>query len=81
METPRQLCIYGNGANISRLWLQIGFSPMSATPEQLLYNAEMSPVQVAVEWNYKDVKAMWTTQDFKRKLKVRELPVAVLYIM
>jgi hypothetical protein len=41
----------------------------------------MSAFRVAVEWSYKDVKAMWTTQDFKRKLKVRESPVAVLFIM
>jgi hypothetical protein len=80
-DPPRQFCIYGDGAYILRPWLQVGFSPLSATPEQLLYNAEMSAVRVAVEWSYKDVKAMWTTQDFKRKLKVRESPVAVLYIM
>jgi nuclease HARBI1 len=81
-DPPRQFCIQGDAAYILRqLRLQVGFSPLSATSEQLLYNAEMSAVRVAVEWSYKDVKEMWTTKGFKRKLKVRESPVAVLYIM
>jgi hypothetical protein len=78
-DPPRQFCIYGDGAYIYRPWLQVRLSPPSAAPEQLLYNAEMSAAQVAMEWSYKDVTAMWTTQDFKRKIKVRESPVAVLY--
>jgi nuclease HARBI1 len=80
-DPPRQFCIYGDGAYVLRPGLQVGFSPLNASPEQLLYNAEMSAVRVAVEWSYKDVKAMWTTQDFKRKLKVRQSSVAVLYIL
>jgi hypothetical protein len=79
-DGSEQFCIYGDGAYLMRPWLQVGFGRQSATPEQLQYNAEMSAARVAVEWSYKDLKAMWTTQDFKRKLKVRQSPVAVLYI-
>jgi hypothetical protein len=79
-DNARQFCIYGDGAYLMRPWLQVGFSRHAATTEQLRYNAEMSAARVAVEWNYKDLKAMWSTQDFKRKLKVRQSPVAVLYI-
>jgi hypothetical protein len=76
-----QFCLYADGAYTLRPWLQVGFSGPNITPEQKGYNIAMSGVRVAVEWSYKDIKQMWTTLDFSRKLKVREAPVALLYHM
>ena len=39
----------------------------------------MSPVREAVEWSYKDIKQMWSSQDFKRILKVGKAPIGLLY--
>lgn len=40
----------------------------------------MSAVREAVEWTYKDLKQIWLSQDYKRLLKVRQSPIALLYI-
>lgn len=40
----------------------------------------MSSVRVSVEHTYKDLKQIWTSQDFSRKLKVREAPISILYV-
>ena len=45
----------------------------------MLHNKSMSAVREAVEWTYKDVNQMWTSQDFRRGLKVRKGPIALLY--
>lgn len=75
----KQYCIYGDAAYMLRPWLQTAFPRVLATPQQVVYNTAMSAVREAVEWTYKDVKQMWTSQDFRRGLKVRKAPIALLY--
>lgn len=75
----KQYCIYGDAAYLLRPWLQTAYPRINATAAELVYNREMSAVREAVEWTYKDVKQLWTSQDFKRSLKVRKTPVALLY--
>lgn len=41
----------------------------------------MSEVRVSVEHNYKDVKQLWSSQDYVRNTKVRKVPTAFLYKM
>ena len=74
-----QYCLYGDAAYILRPWLQTAFPRLGASAEQLWYNKGMSSVREAVEWTHKDIKQLWTTQDFKRKLNVRQSPIALLY--
>lgn len=75
----QQYYIYGDPAYILRPWLQVAFSRTFATPEQLLVNKTMSAVRVSVEHSYKDMKQMWSSQDFKRMLKVRDAPISIMY--
>lgn len=76
----RQFYLYGDAAYMIRPWLQTAFPRVGATEEQLEYDTGTSAVRVSVEWNYKDVKQMWTINDFSRALKVRKSPIALLYI-
>lgn len=75
----RQFYLYGDPAYILRPWLQVGFSRTFATPAQLIHNAAMSAAREAVEWSYKDLKQMWSSQDYKRMLKVRKAPISLMY--
>ena len=77
----RQFSIYGDAAYIMRPWLQTAFPNLTATPAQQFYNKAMSAVREAVEWSYKDIKQTWSSQHFHRKLKVRQSPSALLYIL
>ena len=74
-----QYCLYGDTAYIIRPWLQTAFPSLGASAEQLWHNKGMSSVREAVNWTYKDIKQLWTTQDYNRQLNVRLSPVALLY--
>lgn len=50
-------------------WMQAAFDRRSATPEQMFLNTAMSSVRVAVEWNYKELKQMWSANDYARNLR------------
>lgn len=73
-------CIYGDAAYILRLWLQVAYPRIGATPLQQSYNTDCNAGRTSVEWSYKDARQSWTSIDFQRKMKVRESPVALLNI-
>lgn len=76
----RQFYIYGDPAYILRPWLQVAFNTSFSNASHLNHNASMSSVRESVEWSYKDLKQMWTSQDYKRMLKVRKARVSLMYI-
>lgn len=73
-----QYCLYDDLAYILRPWLQNAFLSLGASAAQVLYNINMNSVREALEWNEKDLKQLWTSQDFKRKLHVLKSPFALL---
>ena len=66
----KQYCLYADAAYILRVYLQVAFPRASSTPTQRVYGAHMSAVREAVEWTYKDLKQMWSSQD-KRLTRLR----------
>ena len=72
-------CIHGDVSYSLRPWLQVGYPNLSATDKERLYNAYMSAVREAAEWNFKEIKIFFTSQDMKWKLKCREAPIALMY--
>lgn len=75
-----QYYVFGDDAYILRPWFQVSYSRLTATPAQNKFNTEMSSMREAVEWSYKDLKQMWTRNDFARSLKVRQAPISLIYI-
>lgn len=75
-----QYCVYGDAAYMPRPWLQTAFPSTNASAAQLLYKKNRSSVREAAERSYKEVKQSRTSQDFRRKLKIREAPIALQYI-
>lgn len=49
-------CIYGDKAYMLSPWMQIAFDLITVTPEQSVFNTEMSAFRVFVDWNYKYLK-------------------------
>lgn len=74
-----QFYIYADQAYMIRPWLQVGYNRAWASPQELAHNSAMNAARTAVEWTYKDVKQMWTSQDYKRMLKVRQAPISLMY--
>lgn len=74
-----QYFIYGDSAYVLRAWLQTGFDGQDLTEEGQEFNTAMSELRVAVEWTFKDVKQLFYSLGYKRKLKLRERPVGLQY--
>lgn len=62
-------CIYGDSAYMLRPWLQISFPRVTTVIADLEYNTAMNGDRTAVEWSYKDLKQLWTSQDFNSPKK------------
>lgn len=75
-----QYYVYGDAIFQHRPYLQIAYDRTVATAMEQLFNTQNNRVRTSVEWSYKDVKQMFTSQDFKRSLKCRQSPVGLLYL-
>lgn len=73
--------VYGDSAYLLRPWMMRPFTRGVCSAEETFFNTRMSEVRVCVEQNYKDLKQLWCSQDFARRLKVRQAPIALLYKM
>lgn len=62
------------------LWplLQTAFPGVTTGIAEFEYNTTMNGDRTAVERSYGDLRKVWTLQDFKCSLKVRQSPVALL---
>jgi len=70
--------IYGDAAYMVRPWLQAAFSGVM-TDEQTACSSTMAVPRTAVEWGFKDVKQTCSALDYRRKLRLRQGPVGLLY--
>jgi len=77
-----QYCLFGDKAYLLRPWMQVAF-PERVDGEQDVYeeeqNTNMAAVRVSVEKGYKEIKQVFSCLDYKRKLKVREGPLGLMY--
>jgi DDE superfamily endonuclease len=77
----RQLCLVADSAYTLHPWLQTMFPGTSnANDEIQAFNKALSGARVAVEWSYKDIRQTWNSLDFKRKLKLNESSIGLLWI-
>ena len=74
----RQFYVYGDSAYSIRPWIQKHFIGC-LTDEQKQCNRTMSMVRVSVEHRYKELKQKYPSQDFARKMHVRQSPIGQLY--
>lgn len=73
-----QFYLYGDAAYMLRPWLQTAFDGL-LTLQQESHNDSMKAPRASVEWGFKDVKQVCSFLDFPHKMKVREVPVGLLY--
>lgn len=73
--------MYGDSVYLLRPWMKRPFTRGVCSEVESAFNTRMSEVRVSVEHNYKDLKQLWSIQDFARNLKVRQAPIALLYKM
>lgn len=61
--------------------MQTAFLSEFEIESQKLHKTSMKGARTAIEWSYGKVKEIFTTLDFNRKVQVRKVPVALLYII
>ena len=71
--------IFGDAAYMTRPWLRTAWVGPILSAEQLTYNRKMNALRTSVEWSYKDINQMWSSQNFSRLFKVLKSHVALLY--
>lgn len=72
-------CVWGDPGYNNRCFLETPSQGENLTPTQQAFNTAMLSIRISVEWTFKEVKLYWSTVDYKRKLKLRESPVALIY--
>ena len=75
----KQYCIYGDSGYDQRWFIDVPFQGSNVSPAQSAFNREMSSVRISVELIFKEMKIQFPTIDFKRKMKVCESPVGMMY--
>jgi hypothetical protein len=76
-----QLCLVAESDYTLHLWLQTMVpGTNNANDEIKAFKKALSGARVAVEWSYKDMRQTWTSLDFKRKLKLNESHIGLLWI-
>ena len=75
----RQFYLYGDAAYMLCPLLQVASPRVGVDAEQVDYNTRMSAVRVAVEWNYKALKQLWSFTYFPWALKVLQVPIGLIY--
>lgn len=75
----KRFCIYGDSGYNRRWYIEVPHQGSNLSAAQSAFNRAMSSVRITVEWIFKEVKLYFPTMDYKRKLKVHEAPVGLLY--
>lgn len=76
----KMYCWYGDFGYNTRAFLEVPFQGFNLTAAQKLCNRAMAGSRATLEWMLKEIKLYWTTVDFKRKLRVGESSIRLLYI-
>lgn len=75
----RQYVVYGDSGYSARVFLEIPFDGASLSAVKKAFNKAMSKSRVTVEWFFKEVKLLWSFVDCKRRLRLKQMPVGLLY--
>lgn len=75
----KQFIVYGDSGYSWRVYLEVPFAGANLSAVQKAFNKAMSAVRISVEWYFKCVKQLWSFVDSKRKLRVRQMPVGLVY--
>lgn len=75
----KQYFIYGDASYRLRPWLATSYPRRTASSKEIEFNRSMNVVRTCVEWSYAELKQSFTSQDYRRMIKIRKPPVPQLY--
>jgi hypothetical protein len=78
--SPHQFMIYGDSIYPHRSHIRHRFQNDPNTAMENAINKAMSSCRESIEWNYGDLKKFWAALDFKNRLRLRQMPIAKLFV-
>lgn len=78
-QAGNPLCLFGDSAYPIRNHLLRPYRGVNLTPQQQNFNAAMSSVRMAVEWEFGKIIKLWAFMDFPKNIKLYKSPVGKLY--
>ncbi|KAF0724850.1 hypothetical protein Ae201684P_020504 [Aphanomyces euteiches] len=77
----KHYCLYGDPAYGCQPCLACPFPNAAPGSLQATFNSSMSAVRESVEWSFHIVKSLWSHVSFDKKMKVRNCPVGMLWLV
>lgn len=74
-----QYYVHADSGYNRRTTIDVPFQGANISSSAKAANIRTAAVRVTVEWTYLEVKQHWTTVDFKRKMRVGEFAVGIVY--
>lgn len=74
-------CVHGDMGYNRKHFLGIKFSGAILSAARRATNLAICGVRGRVDWMFEKVKLCWSISDFKRKMKTKESPVALFYLI
>jgi len=75
-----QYCLYGDSGYNHRWYLEVPCQGSNLNQYQTAFNVAMASGRVTVEWMFKELNQQFSTVDIKRKMKLLEAPIGLLYV-
>ena len=77
----KRFYLFGDSGYNRRWYMEFPFQGSELSEAQRAFNKAMSSVRISVEWIFKEVKMQFTVMDFKRKIKLVESPIGLMFLL
>ena len=75
----RQFVVYGDSGYSVRVFLEIPFEGANISAFKKASNKSISNSRVTVEWFFKEVKLLWAFVGCKGRLRIKQMPIGLIY--
>ena len=77
----QQYYLYGDPAYALRPWLLKGFAEAALDAREASFNREMSRARESVEWGFKDIKQLFSSNDHSRQMRALKSPIGLMMVV
>ena len=77
----QQHYLYGDPAHVLRPWLQKGFAGAALDAGEASFNREMNRARESVEWGFKDIKQLFSSNDHSRQMRALKSPIGLMMVV
>ena len=76
----KRFCLFGDSGYNRRWYMEVPFQGSELSAAQRAFDRAMSSACISAEWIFKEVKMQFTVMEFKRKMKLVESPIGLMFL-